>query len=435
MDIIAGVKGQNIIEGRRLMITNQDSRKYSLHSRLVASIVLIVICCCTLVASAKSGYTVDVIADGKTITVSTSQDDVDVILDQAGIKLGKKDKINTDSFVVGNDAKDGNKIYVFRSTKVTIVDDGEEISVVAAGTVKDALNAAKIKVRPVDKINYKQNAFLEDGMQIEIKRAFSIDVQADGKKETVEFIEGTVADVLESLEITLGEDDEVSPSLSTSLKPGDSVEVLRVKYEERTATETIKYKTITNNSSSLYRGTTQVERDGKNGKRSVTYKDKFVNGKLSKSTELSHEILEEPVDKIVVKGTKIKVLSTTSPISSLSLPYTLSDGIPTSSITTITGRSTAYTSKAGAGTASGVAARTGYVAVNPRQIPYGTEMYVVSTDGRYVYGYCIAADTGGFARRGSAVIDLYMDTRDECFQWGNREVCIYILKWGNGTVN
>lgn len=40
----------------------------------------------------------------------------------------------------------------------------------------------------------------------------------------------------------------------------------------------------------------------------------------------------------------------------------------------------------------------GHIAVNPKQFPYGTELYIVSLDGKFVYGYCMAADTGGFAR-------------------------------------
>ncbi len=421
------------------MIENQDGRKFAtaIRNRILATVFLVLVCCCTLVAAAKSTYTVDVVADGKTITVTTSEHSADVILQQAGITLGEKDKLNRESFSVGKDAANGNKLVVLRAMPITIVEDGEKIATVTvAGTVADALQEAGVTCRPVDKMNYDASTELKEGMTVEIQRAFSVDVVADGETQTIEFLEGTVADVLTKLGIELGEDDEVSPSLDTKLKPGNEINVYRVSYEERTATEVIKFKTITKDSSSLYKGTTQVEQEGRSGEKTVVYKDKIVDGKVVDSKAISEEIITKAVDKIVVKGTKIKILSGTSPISAMALPshYTLDNGIPTGALTTITGRSTAYTAEPGASTASGVAAQSGYVAVNPKQIPYGTEMYVVSTDGKYVYGYCIAADTGGFAKRGSAVIDLFMDTRDECYQWGNREVCIYILKWGNGSV-
>ncbi len=421
------------------MIENQDGRKFAiaLRNRILATVFLVIVCCCTLVAAAKSTYTVNVVADGKTVTVSTSEHNPDVILQQAGITLGEKDKLNKDNFAVGKDAENGNKLVVLRAMPIKVVDDGVEVAtVIVAGTVEDALVEAGVTCRSVDKMNYQTTTALKKDMVIEIQRAFSVDVTADGETQTVEFLEGTVSDVLETLDIELGEDDEVSPSLDTALKPGNAINVYRVSYEERTETEVIKFKTVNKDSSSLYKGTTQIEQEGRNGEKTVVYKDKIVDGKVADSTVISEKVITKPVDKIVVKGTKIKILSTASPISALSLPsrYALSNGIPTAALTTITGKSTAYTADPGASTASGVAAQSGYVAVNPKQIPYGTEMYVVSTDGKYVYGYCIAADTGGFAKRGSAVIDLFMDTRDECYQWGNREVCIYILKWGNGTV-
>ena len=421
------------------MVEIQGDRKHSrlYRDRMIATIFLVVVCCCTLIAAAKSGYTVNVVADGKTVMVNTSEQSAEVILTQAGIELGEKDKIDTKNFAVGANAKNGNKIVVLRAMPVQVFDDGEEVAtVVVAGNVSDALKEAGVTCRNVDKVNYSDSTPLASGMKIEIQRAFSVDVVADGKTQTVEFLEGSVSDVLANLNVELGEDDEVSPSLNTQLKPGNTIKVYRVSYKERTETETIKFKTVTKESASLYKGTTQVEQEGKNGEKLVVYKDKVVDGKVSKSTKISEDVKVKAVDKIIVEGTKIKVLSSSSPISTMSLPsrYKLSDGIPTGAITTITGRSTAYTSAKGADTASGIAARSGYVAVNPSQIPYGTEMYVVSTDGKYVYGYCIAADTGGFAKRGSTIIDLYMDTQSECYQWGNREVCIYILKWGNGKV-
>ena len=69
----------------------------------------------------------------------------------------------------------------------------------------------------------------------------------------------------------------------------------------------------------------------------------------------------------------------------------------------------------------------GHIAVDPKEFPYGTELYVVSADGSYVYGYCIAADTGGFVSMGNTDIDLYMDNEQMCRDWGNRGVKIYVL--------
>ena len=69
----------------------------------------------------------------------------------------------------------------------------------------------------------------------------------------------------------------------------------------------------------------------------------------------------------------------------------------------------------------------GLVAVDPRKIPYGTRLYIVSSDGRYNYGYAIAADTGGALRSGRVLVDLFYNTERECVNFGRRQVKVYIL--------
>ena len=70
----------------------------------------------------------------------------------------------------------------------------------------------------------------------------------------------------------------------------------------------------------------------------------------------------------------------------------------------------------------------GTVAVNPKQIPYGTKLWIASPDGSFVYGYAIAADTGGFAIRGTALVDVYMGSYTEACQFGRREMNVYVLE-------
>ena len=74
-------------------------------------------------------------------------------------------------------------------------------------------------------------------------------------------------------------------------------------------------------------------------------------------------------------------------------------------------------------TATGTTVRLGVVAVDRRVLPLGSKVYVVSNDGMYTYGFAIAEDTGV---RGN-IIDLYMNTYDECIQFGVRDCTVYIL--------
>lgn len=116
-------------------------------------------------------------------------------------------------------------------------------------------------------------------------------------------------------------------------------------------------------------------------------------------------------------------------ISQLQMPESLTfdeNGVPENYLYYIDGKATAYSS--GRKTSTGSFVRPGVVAVDPRQIPYGTEMWIVSSDGKYVYGFARAEDTGGFIYfRNGATVDLYMNTVSDCYTWGFRGVRIYIL--------
>lgn len=86
---------------------------------------------------------------------------------------------------------------------------------------------------------------------------------------------------------------------------------------------------------------------------------------------------------------------------------------------TITFEATAYT-WTGYRTATGTWPSRGTVAVDPRVIPLGTELYIEG------YGPAVAADTGGAIK--GQIIDLYMDSEHECLQWGRRKVEVQIRR-------
>ncbi len=103
------------------------------------------------------------------------------------------------------------------------------------------------------------------------------------------------------------------------------------------------------------------------------------------------------------------------------------DGIPQTYTDVIEGVACAYTAPDGAVTATGTTPRIGTVAVNPKTIPYGSKLFIVSNSG-YVYGYAVAEDTGGDLLNNNILVDLYMNTREDCLNFGRRTVKIYVLE-------
>ena len=64
------------------------------------------------------------------------------------------------------------------------------------------------------------------------------------------------------------------------------------------------YETIEKEDSSMYAGKTKVETEGVNGTQRVTEKIKYVNGEIKQSVITGTEVIKEPVNKVVLKGTK-----------------------------------------------------------------------------------------------------------------------------------
>ncbi len=362
------------------------------------------------------------------ISVRTNAEDV---LEDVGIILNENrgDTIKSSEFCAENGTA---QITIERGVKVTVKNcNGSRKSFYCSGTVGDALEKSGVKVEKGHRVNYSDSEPLENGMVIEVYDIYSVVLKCDGKKTKKKVSAGNVGEALECLGVTLEGEDFVSPEADTELKNGIKITVHRVEVKKRKIKETIPFKIDYTYTEKLYKNQSKVVTEGKNGKKVTVYNDYYVDGKLSRS-EVVSEKTTKPVNKVLNIGTKINptpaTLPTSGSISQLAVPSYVKiggNGLPQNYKSVINAKATAYSG--GGITSTGKAARTGYIAVDPNEIPYGTEMYIVSADGRYVYGYCIAADTGGFIYDVDWTVDLYMNSESQCVQWGRRDIIIYIL--------
>ncbi|MBQ8182695.1 MAG: G5 domain-containing protein [Clostridia bacterium] len=375
------------------------------------------------------------IYDGESvIVVTTAETDASKILEDAGITVSEAygDSVSFKNFT----GEEGSKIFIKRGVRVNINNfDGTTHTIYTSGTVSDALTAAGIDLPKGTALNYAADQILEDGMTIEIYDIYKVVITADGKTITKSVSGKTVADALNMAGVKLSDEDFSKPDVTAALKNGMKIEVFRVTVEERTENEVIGYETEYSYNDSLYREDRKVLIEGVNGSKAIVYEDRYINGELSSSKVVSEDVTAEPVTKLVEVGTKVRKNAYPSsipvgkPISEMAMPSYLTignDGIPTTYSSVINAKATAYCIPGGI-TSTGKRAQTGYIAVDPREIPYGTEMYIVSADGQYVYGYCIAADTGGFIHSVDWTVDLFMNSEAQCVNWGRRDIIIYIL--------
>lgn len=415
------------------MITNFKGQLTSANGYIIRSVALVmalvIVFAGTAFAAANEPYTVDIYDGSEVSRVETSKNDANGVVAEAGICISENDKLILDGFVPGSLSK----IIICRESNIKFTDaNGSTGEYRFAGRVGEFLSLQGIEISEETKLNVSLSDICFDGMEIVLSSPCAVTVNADGESVEVTSAAENVGELLNELGIALGEDDEVEPSADTPLSQNLTVNVLRVEYKSYTENEAVPFAQKTEYSDSMSKGSSKITQKGVNGKKSVVYKEKTVNGKVTETSIESEKEILAPIPQIKTVGTHTGgnkgVIRNSAPISELKMPskYSIgSNGVPTSYKYTIKGKAAAYCIPGGT-TSTGKKVKPGYIAVNPKQIPYGTEMYIVSDDG-IVYGYAIAADTGGFAKQGKFVVDLYMNSTSQCYAWGSRNVTIYVL--------
>ena len=208
------------------------------------------------------------------------------------------------------------------------------------------------------------------------------------------------------------------------------LKVVRVEEKIEVLTEDIDYTIEKKNSNTLAKGKELVETKGVEGKLQENYKVVYENG-IEINRELTNSsVIQQPVTKVVLVGTKVAVKQPAD-VSSL-----VSRGdIRYSKVLKM--RGTTYTASyadtgknpgdSGFGrTRSGTMAKKGTVAVDSSVIPLGTRLYVACPGATQDYGYAIAEDIGGAVK--GDIIDLYYETTSDRNNWYARDVVVYILE-------
>ena len=379
----------------------------------------------TFTSLAATIYNVGVAGEPTRAEVHTFQKDPVRIVSSVGVTLGDKDLI---SVTPVNDGAENSDVVVYKSGKAAVDVDGEERLIDTSGTVAKTIAESGITLGHGDTVDVDLASLAYDGMEINIDRAYDVYVQDGDETYTYRTTGCKAGEAVYAAGLTLEPEDELDVPPETELEEGDTVQVLRCVYTERTAEESIDYGTTVVEDNNLFEGQSRILQKGTCGTQEVLYRDKYLGANCVESEPIEKTVTSEPVNAVKAVGTRVFSVAGKVPISNLTLPegFELDDnGVPASYQYYMDGVATAY--YGGGITASGIPAAVGYVAVNPKVIPYGTKLWVASLDGQYVYGYAIAADTGGFVKGGWADMDLYMDTESECWQFGIRGVRIYIL--------
>ena len=207
----------------------------------------------------------------------------------------------------------------------SIVVDGERIVTVESEKIaNDVLEAIKKIYTDDSDTKYEYIGFAEDVKiepynttlaNVSSKSAALKKIKSGGQQEVTYTVKSgdTLYGICEELGVTLSELKKMNPKIkeTMTLHVGDKfvtqqeIPLITVETVEVSVfAEAIEYDTITKKSGSYYEGESVVTQAGKNGKARVTARLTKQNGKTVAREDLSVETIKEPVNKVVVKGTK-----------------------------------------------------------------------------------------------------------------------------------
>ena len=269
-------------------------------------------------------------------------------------------------------------------------------------------------------------------------------VITDGERVVVHTSSATdPATVLIEAGLSLGEDDTytTSPGLGVSeitvqrsAEPaGDDLRMsaATLASSQQVYTVSIPFETKYVQDATLPEGVEKVLTAGEDGQMQCTANVSYRNGQEVDRTVLTQTVTHQPVNELIAVGTAVETQQVSGQAVIGDGYITLPTGETLTYSNTMQVVATAY-SHLDAGctttTATGTNVRIGTVAVDPRVIPYGTRMFIVSNDGAYIYGVSTAEDCGGAIKENR--VDLYFPTKAQCFAFGRRDCTIYFLTPG-----
>lgn len=317
---------------------------------------------------------------------------------------------------------------VFAQSTTYTIKDGEDVVIYTSNETNpaDVLNEVGIVLGNEDTFTTTPG----DGVsEIIVQRYQKITINYCGEVFETDSYGETVETLLNRLGLTVSEGElVVSLPLDTVTYDGMEVIVDHAITTEQTYTQEIPYKVTYCYDPKLPEGEEQLLVSGKSGQTSYTVSTMYKNSVELARTVVKETVIEPVVDEIILVGTGEEVGTDSTAVA-------IGDGVIVTAegeILTFSRKesfiTTAYTHTddgCDMTTATGTTVRIGTVAVDPTVVPYGTRMFIMATDGSYIYGLATAEDCGGGINGNH--IDLYMPSYDECISYGARNATVYFL--------
>ena len=308
------------------------------------------------------------------------------------------------------------RLKLQRAIPLSINDNGALLTTYTlARTVGEALLSEDIILYVADRVQPMLGTLLTTGMHVAIVRAEPVTIQVDGRVQNTRAQARNVAQLLSEAGIHLVGKDYVVPSLDAEIVSDMSVRVIRVIEAWLVESEDMPFETIWHPDDTLELDQYRTDHPGTLGVRKCRVRLVYEDGEEMQRTVADEWIERQPEKRVMSYGTRVVVRQLQAPQGTLR--YWRKIRMLATSYNAPTAGKPLDHPQYGI-TRLGWRARKGIVAVDPRVVALGTEVYVPG------YGRGTAADTGSaiLGRR----LDLCYD--DDTLVLWKSWVDVYLLE-------
>lgn len=255
----------------------------------------------------SDSHVVNLNVDGSQQIVPTRANNVEELLQKAGVTLNQDDLVEP---ALSAEITDDNfNVHVYRAKPVTIIDGLTSTRVMTPYTSPRLIaEKAGIKAYPEDDLAFSaSDNFVNEkiiGQKLTIDRATQISFKVYGEQVAMRTQSTTVKELLAEKSIVLGVDDRVSLPLETVITEGLSVEVWREGKQTISVDVAIPKPVRQIQDTTKPVGFKEVQKQGTDGKRLVAYEIEIRNGVEFSRKEITSVITIQPQEEVVVVGTK-----------------------------------------------------------------------------------------------------------------------------------
>lgn len=373
-------------------------------------------------------------ADGNTVKRRTQSTTVRQVLNENNIDLKPQDQVFLDGRLVSGDASlapipgrssepallapgsGSAHISVTRALPITVNDNGTISTLYTTeNTFGTALAHAGVAIYLGDSVSPDLTTPVTTGATVFIRRSRPATIQVDGRTIETRTRADNVNALLAQEGITLEGKDYAVPAPDTPIIDNLAVNITRVREEFITETEQLPFQTKWLPDAELELDQRVVAQVGAKGVKNRLFKSVYENGKLI-STGLEREWIDHPPqDHIIHYGTKIVLRDLTLPDGSVVQYWRKIRMLATAYSAATSGKDKSHPQYGR--TRLGLQAGKGIVAIDPRVINLGSNVYVPG------YGVALAGDTGGGIKGKRIDLGYPEDAMEGWYRWAD----VYLL--------